>query len=67
MMIIEAVLYRQFWRRDGVSSFNQFVVVKSLRDEILLQMHSIIVSGQLGGRKTQEKVINNSTGLKCFG
>ena len=56
LMIIEGVLYRQFWRKDGLSSFNQFVVPKSLRDEILLQMHSNIVSGHLGRRKTQEKV-----------
>ena len=38
-------LYREFYRQDGTGSSLQFKVPKSIRPEILQQMHNSLISG----------------------
>ena len=50
-------LYRRFYRQDGTGSHLQFIVPKSIRPEILQQMHNSVISGHLGQKKTLEKLL----------
>lgn len=51
------VLYRNFHKKDGTGNYLQLIVPKSIRDEVLFQMHNSILSGHLGRKKTQEKTL----------
>lgn len=51
------VLYRQFLRQDGSGDHLQLIVPKSLRSEVMKQMHESVLSGHLGKRKTREKTL----------
>ena len=53
----EGVLYRRFHRKDGTSSHLQFVVPKSVRDEILHELHNNTLSGHLGRKKCRERAL----------
>ena len=50
-------LYREFYRQDGTGSHLQFLVPKSIRSEILAQMHNSVISGHFGRKKTIEKLL----------
>ena len=49
--------YRHFYRKDGTGSHLQFLVPRTLKDEILYQMHNTVISGHLGRKKTLEKLL----------
>ena len=53
----EGVLYRRFHRKDGTGSHLQFVVPKSVRDEILHELHNNALSGHLGRKKCRERAL----------
>ncbi|MEW8191404.1 MAG: reverse transcriptase domain-containing protein [Candidatus Thiodiazotropha endolucinida] len=57
LVMHEGCLYWQFYRRDGTGSHLQFLVPKSLKDDILYQVRNTIVSGHLGRKKTLEKLL----------
>ena len=50
-------LYRELYREDGTGSHLQFIVPRSIRPEILQQMHNSLISGHLGQKKTLEKLL----------
>ena len=53
----EGVLYRQFHRKDGTGDHYQLVVPRTMKIEIMKQMHQSLLSGHLGRKKTKEKAI----------
>ena len=57
LVMHEGCLYRQFYRRDGTGSHLQFLVPKSLKDDILYQVHNTIASGHLGRKRTLETLL----------
>ena len=61
----EEVLYRQFRKKDGTGLHSQYVVPKSLRGEVLKQMHDGILSGHLGRKKTREKLLQRFYWFGC--
>jgi hypothetical protein len=54
--ITDELLFKKFHRKDGVESYNQFIVPFRLRKEILKNMHDSVISGHLGKKKTKEKL-----------
>ncbi len=55
--IKHGILFRKYDKRNGTGSFLQMVVPRSLRNDVLHQMHNSILSGHLGQKKTREKVL----------
>ena len=53
----DGCIYRTFNRRDGTGSHLQFLVPKSLQNDVLYQMHNTLISGHLGRKKTLEKLL----------
>ena len=53
----DGCMYRTFHRRDGTGSHLQFMVPKSLQNDVLYQMHNTLISGHLGRKKTLEKLL----------
>ena len=51
------LLCRRYHKQDGTGSYLQFVVPKSIRDEVLKQMHDCVLSGHLGRKKTEQKLL----------
>jgi len=54
--ITDELLFKKFHRKDGVESYNQFIVPFRLRKEIIKNMHNSVISGHLGKKKTKEKL-----------
>ena len=48
---------RRFVRQDATGDHLQFVVPRSMRSEILQQVHNSLLGGHLGQKKTREKVL----------
>ena len=57
LFIRNGCLYRHFYRKDGSGSYIQFLVPRSLKKDILYQMHNSVLSGHLGRKKTLEKTL----------
>ena len=55
--IRNGVLFREFHRRDATGCYLQFLVPRTLREEIIKQMHNCVLSGHLGAKKTREKLL----------
>ncbi len=55
--IKEGVLFRKYLKKDVSGGYIQMIVPRSLWTEILKQMHNSILSGHLGRKKTQEKLL----------
>lgn len=53
----DGVLFRRFARQDGTGCHLQYLVPRSMRNEVFQQMHSSLMSGHLGKRKTREKTL----------
>ncbi len=51
------LLFKEFYRQDGSASHMQFIVPKSIREEIFKAMHNSRISGHLGRKKTTEKLL----------
>jgi transposase InsO family protein len=51
------LLFKQFHCQDGSTSYQQFLVPKKIRKEVLHQMHDAILSGHLGKGKTTAKIL----------
>jgi hypothetical protein len=56
LVVQDGVLYRSFHRKDGTVHL-QLIIPKSIRDDVLHQMHDAILSGHLGNKKTREKIL----------
>ena len=56
LVLKDGVLHRWYYKRNG-QSYLQCVVPKSMRSEVLHQMHNSIMSGHLGTKKTRENLL----------
>ncbi|KAL3884095.1 hypothetical protein ACJMK2_030317 [Sinanodonta woodiana] len=57
LAVIEGVLFKKLFRRDGTEKYLQFIVPRVLKGEIMYQIHNTVLSGHLGCRKTCEKTL----------
>ena len=57
LVLKNGLLFREFQKRDGSGKFLQFVTPRSMRNDILKQMHNVLLSGHLGAKKTREKTL----------
>jgi hypothetical protein len=64
--ITDELLFKKFHRKDGVESYNQFIVPFRLRKEILKNMHDSIISGHLGKKKTLFHGVQVFSPVLCF-
>ena len=55
LVVEEGLLFKKFIKKDGTGEYLQFIVPKAMKQEVLFQMHSSILSGHLGCKKTKEK------------
>ena len=46
LLLKDGLLYRKFPKKDGSGEYTQFVVPRSLKSDILFQMHDSVLSGQ---------------------
>ena len=51
------ILYKRFMKRDGTGDHMQLLVPSALKRDVLCQMHDSVVSGQLGCKKTKQKIL----------
>jgi len=57
LVLKNRIVYRQFQRKDGTGSHQQYLTPRSLKQEVLGHMHDSVLSGHLGCKKTQEKTM----------
>ena len=57
LAISGGVLYRKFMKKDATGTYWQLLVPRSVKKEVLHQMHSSLLSGHLGKKKTKEKAL----------
>lgn len=50
------VVYKVFQKQNGCGQFRQLVVPRSLKEEVMRQMHDTVMAGHLGVKKTKEKL-----------
>ena len=53
----DGVLVKKYLKQDGTGEYLQFLVPRSMRKEILYQMHDSLISGHLGCKKTKQKIL----------
>ena len=53
--IHNGVLFRRFYKQNGVEIYLQLLVPESIKSAILHQMHNVVLSGHLAYKKTKEK------------
>ena len=57
MTVHQGLLFKKFLKKDGTGEYQQFVVPRVLKKDILFQMHDSVISGHLGCKKTKEKTL----------
>ena len=55
--LLQNGLFKRFHKKNGTGCFLQFIVPASCKTEILHQMHTNILSGHMGEKKTREKTL----------
>ena len=50
-------LYKKFLKTDGIGDHMQLLVPSALKRDVLCQMHDSLVSGHLGCKKTNQKIL----------
>ena len=53
----DGVLVKKYLKQDGTGEYLQFLVPRSMRKEILYQMHDSLISGHHGCKKTKQKIL----------
>ena len=53
----DGLLFKRYHKQDGTGTYLHFVVPKSIRDHVLKQMHDCILSGHLGRKTTEQKLL----------
>ncbi len=53
----DGVLFREFHKKDASGTYLQFLVPSCMKKELLHEMHNSVLSGHLGRKKTQEKLL----------
>jgi len=51
------LLFRKFSKKDGTGEYFQFIVPRSMKSEVMHQVHAGVLSGHLGRKKTKEKAL----------
>jgi len=59
LFLKEDVLFRKFMKRDCTDEYMQFIVPRCMKQDVLYQMHNALLSGHLGKKKTEQKVLHN--------
>ena len=57
LILQDGVLVKKYLKQDGTGEYLQFLVPRSIRKEILYQMHDSLISGHLGCKKTKQKIL----------
>ena len=57
LQLKNGILFKQFYKRDGSGEYLQFIVPRQMRKEVFQQMHTAILSGHLGSKKTRLKML----------
>ena len=57
LIIKDGLIFRRFHKKDNSGIFLQLLIPKILQKDVLYQMHNSILSGHLGRKKTQEKLL----------
>ena len=53
----DGILMKKFLKQDGTEEYQQFLVPRSMRREVIYQMHDSLISGNLGFKKTKQKIL----------
>lgn len=56
LVIIDGVLYRHLQKVNGTDSYDQIIVPRGLRQEIIRQSHDSLTAGHLGVKKTKARI-----------
>ena len=56
LRMLDGVLYRRYERADGTLQYNQVVVPRTLREEILRASHAGLINGHFGIEKSRERL-----------
>lgn len=62
LTVRQRLLFNKFVRKDGTGDYQQFIVPRALKKDIMLQMHDSVISGHLGCKKTKRKRSKGSIG-----
>ena len=65
LIVDHGLLKRKFDDAKGTSSWTQLVLPRSLREEVMQEMHSGVTAGHLGEEKTLHKIKERFTGQEC--
>ena len=65
LIILQGVVFRKFDKRDKTDQYLQLLTPHSLRKGIVTEMHTCILSGHLGKRKTHTKVMQRYYWYNC--
>ena len=53
------VLFRTFTKANGIDTYEQLVLPRSLKQDVLYQMHNSVTAGHMGVKKTKEKILTD--------
>jgi hypothetical protein len=59
LTLIDGVLCRLFQKENGTGEYIQLIVPRSLKKQILRQMHNSCLAGHLGVKKTKLRILRN--------
>ena len=57
LFIIDGVLTKKFTKINETGSYNQCIVPKELRKDLIYQVHNTVLSGHLGSKRTKQKLL----------
>ena len=57
VVLQDGLFCKMFVKKDGTGEHMQFIVPKTLKKEVLFQMHDSLLSGHLGCKKTKAKTL----------
>ena len=55
LTVQQGLLFKKYLKKDGTGEYQQFIVPRVLRKDIMFQMHDSVISGHLGCKKTKAK------------
>ena len=57
LTVNQGLLFKKFVKKDGTGDYQQFIVPRALKKDIMFQMHDLVISGHLGCKRTKEKTV----------
>ena len=63
LTVRQGLLFKKFVKKDGNGDYQQFIVPRALKKDIMFQMHDSVISGHLGCKKPKRRRSRGSTGL----